>query len=52
MRNDSRTLVGVIMGSKSDWETMQHCAPPGATKIRHPARMSDCFRPPDSGAAS
>ena len=24
MRNDSRTLVGVIMGSKSDWETMQH----------------------------
>jgi 5-(carboxyamino)imidazole ribonucleotide mutase len=24
MTNDSRALVGIIMGSKSDWETMQH----------------------------
>jgi 5-(carboxyamino)imidazole ribonucleotide mutase len=24
MKNNSQTLVGVIMGSKSDWETMQH----------------------------
>jgi 5-(carboxyamino)imidazole ribonucleotide mutase len=24
MTNDSQALVGVIMGSKSDWETMQH----------------------------
>ena len=24
MRNDSKPLVGVIMGSKSDWETLRH----------------------------
>src|SRR5262245_172035 len=26
MAKQPQTLVGVIMGSKSDWETMQHCA--------------------------
>ena len=26
MHHDSLPLVGVIMGSKNDWETMQHCS--------------------------
>ena len=25
MKNKSNSLVGVIMGSKSDWKTMIHC---------------------------
>ena len=26
MPEDAKPLVGVIMGSKSDWETMRHAA--------------------------
>ena len=26
MKNKSKSLVGVIMGSKSDWKTMIHCS--------------------------
>ena len=25
MNNNKKARVGVIMGSKSDWETMKHC---------------------------
>ena len=43
-----KTLVGVIMGSKSDWEIMQHC---GATldqlKIPYEARVLSAHRTPD-----
>ena len=41
-------LVGLIMGSKSDWETLQHC---GATldelKIPYEARVLSAHRTPD-----
>src|SRR5271157_2321610 len=43
-----QTLVGLIMGSKSDWETLQHC---GATldqlKISYEARVLSAHRTPD-----
>ena len=42
-------LVGLIMGSKSDWETLQHC---GATldqlKIPYEARILSAHRTPDA----
>jgi len=44
----AQPLVGVIMGSKSDWETLQHC---GATldtlKIPYEARVLSAHRTPD-----
>ena len=44
----SKVLVGLIMGSKSDWEVLQHC---GATldqlKIPYEARVLSAHRTPD-----
>ena len=45
----AQPLVGLIMGSKSDWETLQHC---GATldqlKIPYEARVLSAHRTPDA----
>jgi 5-(carboxyamino)imidazole ribonucleotide mutase len=47
MSGDSKTLVCVIMGSKSDWETMQHAA---ATLeqfgVKHECRVLSAHRTP------
>jgi len=47
MSDDSKTLVCVIMGSKSDWETMQHAA---ATLeqfgVKHECRVLSAHRTP------
>lgn len=42
-------LVGVIMGSKSDWETMSHCADT-LTKLNvpHEVRVISAHRTPDA----
>jgi 5-(carboxyamino)imidazole ribonucleotide mutase len=44
----AQPLVGLIMGSKSDWETLQHC---GATldelKIPYESRILSAHRTPD-----
>ncbi|HYF48992.1 MAG TPA: 5-(carboxyamino)imidazole ribonucleotide mutase [Planctomycetota bacterium] len=41
-------LVGVIMGSKSDWETMQHAVQTlEALKIPHETRVVSAHRTPD-----
>ncbi len=41
-------LVGLIMGSKSDWETLQHCgAMLDQLKISYEARVLSAHRTPD-----
>ena len=41
-------LVGLIMGSKSDWETLQHCgAMLDQLKIPYEARVLSAHRTPD-----
>jgi 5-(carboxyamino)imidazole ribonucleotide mutase len=41
-------LVGVIMGSRSDWDTMQHCAHTlGQLAIAHETRVVSAHRTPD-----
>jgi 5-(carboxyamino)imidazole ribonucleotide mutase len=41
-------LVGVIMGSTSDWETMQHCIEfLGALGVPHETRVVSAHRTPD-----
>ncbi|HTR82718.1 MAG TPA: 5-(carboxyamino)imidazole ribonucleotide mutase [Bacteroidota bacterium] len=41
-------LVGVIMGSKSDWETLQHCGNMlDQLKISYEARVLSAHRTPD-----
>ncbi len=46
--NDSSPLVGVIMGSKSDWETMQHAdAMLTQFGIAHECRVVSAHRTPD-----
>src|SRR5438093_7135552 len=41
-------LVGIIMGSKSDWETMSHAAETlDALAIPHEARIMSAHRTPD-----
>ena len=50
--NDADTvtnpLVGVIMGSQSDWETMQHAAETLATLgVSHECRVVSAHRTPD-----
>jgi 5-(carboxyamino)imidazole ribonucleotide mutase len=41
-------LVGVIMGSRSDWETMEHCAATlRALEIPYEARVVSAHRSPD-----
>lgn len=48
MTKRSRPLVGIIMGSKSDWETMQHAATMlTALKIPHECAVVSAHRTPD-----
>jgi len=43
-----QVLVGLIMGSKSDWETLQHCgAMLDQLKISYEARVLSAHRTPD-----
>jgi len=43
-----RPLVAVVMGSRSDWETMRHCAETLAELgIAHEARVVSAHRTPD-----
>jgi 5-(carboxyamino)imidazole ribonucleotide mutase len=45
---DEHPLVGVIMGSKSDWETMQHtCQVLRSLGIPHEKRIVSAHRTPD-----
>jgi len=44
----AKPLVGVIMGSQSDWETMQHCAKQLADLgVPHEVRVISAHRTPD-----
>ncbi len=46
--NTARPLVGVIMGSKSDWETMSHAdAVLDALGVPHEVRVVSAHRTPD-----
>ena len=48
----SQPLVGVIMGSQSDWETMRHAAETlGKLGIPHEVRIVSAHRTPDRLAA-
>src|SRR5208282_4058458 len=56
---DTRPLVGIIMGSQSDWETMQHAAKQLADlQVPHEVQVISAHRTPDllfdyaSGAAA
>ena len=45
---DDRPLVGVVMGSRSDWETMQHAvARLEALGVPHEVRVVSAHRTPD-----
>ena len=47
-RGDARPLVGVIMGSRSDWETMSHTAATlEALGVPHEVRVVSAHRTPD-----
>ncbi|TPG41174.1 5-(carboxyamino)imidazole ribonucleotide mutase [Sphingomonas koreensis] len=44
----AEALVGIIMGSQSDWETMRHAAETlGALGIAHEAKVVSAHRTPD-----
>src|ERR1044072_2385690 len=44
----AQPVVGVIMGSRSDWETMQHaCATLDALEITYESRIVSAHRTPD-----
>jgi len=46
--SDPQPLVGIIMGSQSDWPTMRHAAEIlGALGISHEARIVSAHRTPD-----
>jgi 5-(carboxyamino)imidazole ribonucleotide mutase len=46
--SDGRPLVGVIMGSKSDWETMRHtCEMLVSFEVPHEKRIVSAHRTPD-----
>jgi 5-(carboxyamino)imidazole ribonucleotide mutase len=48
MSNGEHPLVGIIMGSQSDWETLQHSANQlEALGIRHEAQVVSAHRTPD-----
>jgi 5-(carboxyamino)imidazole ribonucleotide mutase len=48
----SEPLVGVVMGSRSDWETMQHCvAQLEALGVDYETRVLSAHRTPDELAA-
>mgnify|MGYP003327529164 CR=1 FL=1 len=43
----NHSLVGIIMGSKSDWGTMKHCSDTLKNfKIRHDVRVISAHRTP------
>jgi len=45
---DSAPLIGVVMGSRSDWETMQHAAEAlGRLGVPHEVRVVSAHRTPD-----
>ena len=47
MKNKSKSLVGVIMGSKSDWKTMIHCSNTlKEFKIKHEVKVISAHRTP------
>ena len=47
-RSDDRPLVGIVMGSRSDWETMQHAAAKlEALRVPHEVRVVSAHRTPD-----
>lgn len=47
-KSASQALVGVVMGSQSDWEIMQHaCAQLAALGIAYEARVVSAHRTPD-----
>ncbi len=48
MQSQTGPLVGVIMGSKSDWETMRHCVETlEQLEIPHETRVVSAHRTPD-----
>ncbi|MBI3877278.1 MAG: 5-(carboxyamino)imidazole ribonucleotide mutase, partial [Verrucomicrobia bacterium] len=48
MSTNAKPLVGVIMGSQSDWETMQHAAKQLADlNVSHEVRVISAHRTPD-----
>lgn len=48
MQEQTQPLVGVIMGSKSDWETMKHCVETlEQLEIPHETRVVSAHRTPD-----
>src|SRR6185436_16837416 len=48
MRKKPQPLVGIIMGSKSDWETMQHAAAQlDELKVPYEAEIVSAHRTPD-----
>jgi 5-(carboxyamino)imidazole ribonucleotide mutase len=48
MRKKAQPLVGIIMGSQSDWETMQHAAAQlDALGVPHETRVVSAHRTPD-----
>ncbi len=49
MENTVQPLVGLIMGSQSDWETMQHAsAQLDELKVPHEAQVLSAHRAPDA----
>ena len=47
MNKKSINLVGIIMGSKSDWETMKHCSETlKKFKVKHEVRVISAHRTP------
>ena len=48
MTSDSNPVIGIVMGSQSDWETMRHCADTLAELgIAHEVRIISAHRTPD-----
>ena len=46
--SDPNPVVGIVMGSQSDWETMRHCADTLAELgIAHEVRIISAHRTPD-----
>ena len=48
MKNKSHSLVGVIMGSKSDWKTMIHCCDTlKKFGVKHEVKVISAHRTPN-----
>ncbi|MGA9423216.1 MAG: AIR carboxylase family protein, partial [Rhodanobacteraceae bacterium] len=46
--NTQRPLVGIVMGSRSDWDTLQHAAATLDTlRVTHEERVVSAHRTPD-----